>query len=256
MNAFGPLLQELDQWNFDGEEATFWWRDDDAQKSSPALIKLADLGQHYGVPIALAIIPMGIDPGLWKLIDDYPDLTVLQHGYRHKNYAPEGEKKQELGDHRSQQIVLDELDRGFSLLSAAAQNRMCPVLVPPWNRISPTLFGGLKKIGLKGLSCFGAREIAQAASNLWIVNAHADIVNWRQGKKFSGDRVAVAQLVTHLKNKRLGTADRSEPTGLLTHHLVHDDACWAFLDLLLATLDDHPAATWLSADRVFQSRWR
>ena len=256
MSPFDPLLRELDEWNFSGEEATFWWRDDDAQKSSPALIELADLSRRYGVPIGLAVIPIGADSGMWDVIADYPDLTVLQHGYQHRNHAPVGEKKQELGNHRARKIVLNELEKGFRLLDAEAKNRNCPVLVPPWNRISPDLYAGLEAIGFKGLSCFGAREVAQAATDLWIVNTHVDVVNWKQGKKFSGDIDVVAQFITHLKNKRLGVADKAEPTGLLTHHLVHDDACWAFLDELLAILDDHPAVTWLSAERVFQSRWR
>ena len=256
MNTFGPLLQELDHWNFAGEEATFWWRDDDAQRSSPALIGLAKLSQRYSVPTALAVIPVGTEPGLWNLIEDYPNLTVLQHGYQHKNHAPDREKKQELGNHRPRPLVLDELEKGYRLLNASANGRMCPVLVPPWNRISPTLYAGLEEIGLKGLSCFGPRKEAQVAADIWIVNTHVDVINWKQGKKFAGDSNVIAQLVSNLANKRLGIIDRAEPTGLLTHHLVHDDACWNFLDQLLAILDDHPAATWLSAERVFQSRWR
>ena len=256
MNIFDPLLEELDQWNFEGEEATFWWRDDDAQTDQPALVNLAELSRRYAVPIALAVIPVGAEQSLWELIERYPTLTVLQHGYRHQNHAPEGEKKQELGEHRALQTVLAEIEDGFRLLGAAPEGRLCPVLVPPWNRLSPDLLPCLQEIGLKGLSCFGARKVSLASDNLWIVNTHVDIMQWKPDRKFIGETRVVKQMVSHLQDKRLGVADRAEPTGLLTHHLVHSEICWTFLEQLLATMDDHPAASWLSAERVFQTRWR
>lgn len=256
MNPFSSLLEELDQWNFEGEEATFWWRDDDAQKNEPALARLADLSRRYRVPLALAVIPVGADRSLWELIEFYPELTVLQHGYRHRNHAPEGEKKQELGDHRALRTVVAEIEQGFKSLSAVPAGRLCPVLVPPWNRLSQELFPYLQEIGLKGISCFGARKASLASDNLWVVNTHIDIMQWKPSRGFIGETESIRQAVSHLRDKRLGAADKAEPTGLLTHHLVHSDACWSFLEELLATLDDHPAASWLSAERVFQSRWR
>ena len=44
------LYRELDQWNFDGVAATFWWRDDDARAPSGELAKL--VGTFSAIPRA------------------------------------------------------------------------------------------------------------------------------------------------------------------------------------------------------------
>ena len=39
------LIDELDQWPKAGRTFDVWWRDDDATQSSPALIRLTELGE-------------------------------------------------------------------------------------------------------------------------------------------------------------------------------------------------------------------
>ena len=46
-------------------------------------------------------------------------------------------------------------------------------------------------------------------------------------------------------------ADADEPTGILTHHLVQDDATDDFLLRLMALTAAHPAARWLDGGEVF-----
>jgi len=93
-----------------------------------------------------------------------------------------------------------------------------------------------------------------AAPGLRAVNTHADIIDWKNGKRFAGADAAAGALVAHLRARRLGEVDDAEPTGLLTHHLVHDDAAWEFLARLLARLDDHPAVKWRRAAEIFGAR--
>jgi len=38
----------------------------------------------------------------------------------------------------------------------------------------------------------------------------------------------------------------TNPIGLLTHHLVHDDTAWRFLDQLFAITADHSGCRWAS----------
>jgi hypothetical protein len=45
-------------------------------------------------------------------------VRILQHGYAHVDHAPEGAGSWELGDHRPQDAVLEELALGFARLSA------------------------------------------------------------------------------------------------------------------------------------------
>ena len=51
--------------------------------------------------------------------------------------------------------------------------------------------------------------------------------------------------------RKVGGAQADEPSGVMTHHLVHDGACWAFLERLVAETADHPGARWLDAGAVF-----
>jgi hypothetical protein len=52
--------------------------------------------------------------------------------------------------------------------------------------------------------------------------------------------------------KRTGYRDIDEPTGILTHHLVQNDAVWRFLEDLLQFLSDHPAVTWLDTTTIWK----
>jgi hypothetical protein len=128
---------------------------------------------------------------------------------------------------------------------------MLDILVPPWNRISDALNPSLPKLGFIGLSCFAPRAPALPGEGLVRVNAHIDIVDWRSTRTFVGEAVALEAAIDHLAARRLGTVDSDEPTGLLTHHLVHDDDCWRFAERFLSVTAAHPAARWLSAAEAF-----
>lgn len=248
------LYQELDAWNYAGVAATFWWRDDDARADSNALTRLLQLSRDYDAPLALAVIPYGLQPDLATAMQAADGVTILQHGFAHTNHAPAANKKIakkiELG-HRPAAEIYAELTRGFEILRRQFAARFLPVLTPPWNRIAAPLLDGLADIGFIGISTYGARAARDAADGIRAVNTHMDIIDWRNNKEFIGADAVAKMLVAHLRGKRVGELDAAEPTGLLTHHLVHDDACWNFLAELLAALDKHPAAQWQTAQDAF-----
>jgi len=251
----GKLYRELDEWNFAGGAASMWWRDDDAQAPSDALDRALELAQKYHAPLALAVIPHRMDDALAaRLAAAKSTVCVLQHGFAHRNHARPDEQKLELGDHRPAAAVHHELGAGFAKLGSAFGARFTPALTPPWNRIAPGLLAGLADAGFTGLSTFGPRPAPAAAPGLRAVNTHADIIDWKNGKRFAGADAAAGALVAHLRARRLGEVDDAEPTGILTHHLVHDDAAWEFLAQLLAQLDDHPAVKWRRAAEIFGAR--
>lgn len=256
MSVFEPLYKELDEWNFDGDEVMLWWRDDDAVEDTPALQQLFSLVLKYDVPLSLAVIPDLLHNSLVEAVKKQPIVKTMQHGVRHENLAPETAKKQELSSNASLQVLTEDIALGFEKMSAEFAEQFVPVMVPPWNRIDESVIAQLSSIGFLGLSCFTARARPEVDDNVWLVNTHIDIINWKNNKEFAGSENVISQLTAHLSQKRLGEADRAEPTGLMTHHLVHDIACWEFLAQLFSVLDEHPAVTWLSADRVFQTKWR
>jgi hypothetical protein len=172
---------------------------------------------------------------------------VLQHGWAHANHRPSGERSAEYAADRPLAVMTAELARGREHLRDLFGARFLPVLVPPWNRIDDAVVAALPGLGFRALSVFGPR----AAAALATVNTHLDPIAWRAGRGFVGDAKALGDLVDHLAARRVGRVDADEPTGLLTHHLVHDAALWRFLDRLLARTAAHPAARWLDPRDVF-----
>src|SRR5207302_6327062 len=128
------LEQELDAWGAAGRSATLWWRDDDAVSATAELDRLLSLAD--GVPLAVAVIPGRATDSLARRLGACPSLSVLQHGWTHTNHAPPEDKKAELGAHRPNAIMLDELAIGWRHLAGLFGAQARPVLTPPWNRMS------------------------------------------------------------------------------------------------------------------------
>lgn len=238
-----PLLQVLDARHAEGRVARLWLRDDDAIAPTPALTRLLDLCGSHGVPAVLAVIPAGVEQGLASEIDSRTGVAVTLHGWSHANHAPDGQKKQELGPHRPAGEVLRELADGYDRLDALFGNRFVPVLVPPWNRIDAALLPQLAGIGVKGLSVFGPEK----PGPLPVVNTHADIMDWHGTGRCRPTAAIVDDIV-----RRLDQMGSDEAVmGLLTHHLVHDEAAWAFIEAMFRATADHPGCRWCEAEELF-----
>lgn len=250
MSPWQRLSAELDQWQALGRAATLWWRDDDAVTATPALEKLLGLQRRHGVPLALATIPAQVQEALACKLEHHPQIAVLQHGYAHANHAGKGERATELGAQRPREVVVEELQKGWRNLRALFAHRLLPVMVPPWNRISPGLYPDLYGLGYRALSCFSPRSHAELDCGLLQSNCHADLIDWRGGRRFRGEDPTLEQICDHLQARRQGRADATEATGILSHHLAHDDDCWRFLDTLLDRCNRHPGARWLEADEA------
>jgi hypothetical protein len=241
---FDTLLGELDCWPSD--QATIWWRDDDAVADTPQLRKLLDLSRKSRAPVALAAVPLCAGPDLAAALRGQPGIKVWQHGYAHTDHATPPAKKAELGDDRLVDDVIGELESGRNLLRLLFSDIFDPVLVPPWNRIGPAVRAALPSAGFDRLSTVKARSGSQVLPRE--VNIHADIIDWRGAHGFIGEESVVSALVGHLAARRRGEADRNEPTGILSHHLIHDRACWDFLADFLDMIAQHPAARLMHPD--------
>ena len=78
------------------------------------------------------------------------------------------------------------------------------------------------------------------------INTHIDPINWRGDRKVVAQKDLLTMVVSHLQARRLGHSDFREPTGLLTHHLVHDEDIWAVLFQLMSFLNQHRAVRWIT----------
>jgi len=248
--AWQALSGELDAWQREGRQASFWWRDDDAGRPDSRLDRLLGVAAGIPFPLGLAVVPAWLAISVTESIRAAPErIVVLQHGFNHTNHETEispGEKKvrpAECGIARPAQVVLDEAVEGARRLRAAFGSRFLPVFVPPWNRIAADVIAGLPGAGYQGLSSFRPRLRAEPAPGLLEVNCHVDPILWREGHRFAGAAATLDGLRAHLGARRRLHVDPAEPTGLLTHHRDMSGACWDFLTELLARLRGHPAVT-------------
>jgi hypothetical protein len=249
--AWNRLGQELDTWAETGQCASFWWRDDDASTAGERLAKMLNLSSQYNIPLALAVIPSRLQPSLPDTLQEHPLVAVLQHGFAHENNAGDGQRKLELGGRRARSDIVADLERGYQILDQSFGARFSPVLVPPWNRIDDQLLSVLPELGFRGISTMRVRRSAYPAPRLLQVNTHLDPINWRHQGCFLGVYPAIAILLQHLRARRTGYRDSAEPTGILTHHLVQNDAVWRFLDELFEFLSLHPAVSWRDSSSIW-----
>jgi hypothetical protein len=247
---WSDLAHELDRWAQEGRIATLWWRDDDAAAPSRRLDELLALAGK--VSVALAVIPGLAGEALAARLGrpGGSPARVLQHGWRHVDHASGG-KKSEFPPSRSPEEIVGDLAKGRARLSALFGASTLAVLAPPWNRFHDAFLPLLAAGGIRAISRVNPRPTAWPAPGVFAANVHVDLVAWRGDRGFVGEAAALAGLAWHLRSRRCGGADRDEPTGILTHHLVQDEATGAFLVRLLGLTLDHPAARWLNAGEVF-----
>jgi hypothetical protein len=256
MVKWPDLMAEFDRWEEAGKVATLWWRDDDAVAPTARLGRLLSIAS--GVPVSLAVIPADAEQELAQWLAEYlhsaprGSVAVLQHGWRHLNHSGVA-KKSEFPAERPTSEMAAELAAGRARLSDLFGARAQPVLVPPWNRFDGSLLGLLARCGLTGISRARARSGSLRALGIIEVNIHVDLVAWKEGRGFIGEDAALGGLVEHLRARRLRAACADEPTGILTHHLVQDQATDAFLDQLITVSVAHPAVLWLDASEIFTS---
>ncbi len=240
------LDTELAHWRAAQLQLPIWWRDDDAISQTPALDQLMELSRELGVCVHLAVIPKFADQSLVDAFQSYRGFVPLVHGWAHENHAPPSAKKAEFAHQRP--ALVDEARMGLDRLRTLFGKDSVEVFVPPWNRIHPELVAELPRLGYKTLSTFTPRQTRFAAPGLLQVNTHIDPINWRGGGGLADPEKLLTQLVSHLKDRREGRADATEPLGILTHHLVHDADIWTFTrDCISHLLDGGAEAVTISS---------
>lgn len=245
MNAqWSPLHRELDLWRASGLQIPIWWRDDDAVSDTTALRRLGQLAATAGIDVTLGIIPLHADRSLASYLSYTPHLRPAVHGWSHQNHAPVDEKTAEFGAHRALHDMLDEIENAMGRLHASYGSRLLPMFIPPWNRISGDVLKSLPKLGFRFVSTATPRATKWAAAGLEQVNTHIDPIDWRGTRGLLPIEQIVKNTTDILRDRREGRSDASEPLGLLTHHLVHDEAIWSFCAEFLNVLRSGPVTFW------------
>lgn len=231
--ALSRLAGHFDACAARGTPRTVWWRDDDARLPGPRLERLGAVARE--APLALAVIPEGASPALQAWCADH-GASVLQHGIAHRNHQAHG-KKAELGDARPVETILAALLEARRKIEGPAT---LDVLVPPWNRMREDLAAPLAAAGYLGLSRFG-RSCAQTP--ILRVDTHIDPIAWRSTRSLAAPEALDAMVADAILAEG--------PIGLLTHHIDHDEAIWAFLADFADLVTTHEGARWASAAEIF-----
>jgi hypothetical protein len=235
---WSDLVIELDRWEEAGLEARLWWRDDDAVTPTPELDRL--LGIAAGAPLGLAVIPADAAADLAAVLDPFPLVVVLHHGWCHANHA-RGGKKSEYPADRHPVDIAEELDEGRQRLRSLFGARALPVFVPPWNRFAERFVPLLREAGLSTLSQMAPRK-NKPPPGVIIADVHLDVVAWHEDRKFIGVNAALGRLIAELRARR--ESDDPGAIGVMTHHLVMDRATEDFMARLDGTIAAHWAARW------------
>jgi len=236
------LAVELAIWSRRRKTPRLFLRDDDAVRVTTALDRLCDLTARWKIPLLLAIIPQPAKDELTAYLGARALITPAVHGFSHRNYAKADEKKIELGGHRNIEEVLEELATGREKLLRMFGSSLSHILVPPWNRIDADIAARVAEAGFSGISGFGWKT---SHGPLPRVNTHVDIIDWKNSKKARSLEMVKSDLAYHLKKAR---EENFAPVGILTHHLVHDKACWNMLEELFALLHRHGNVEWMATD--------
>lgn len=220
--SFEELGKELGFWKHAGVLPRFWWRDDDGHASTPALGRAIEWSNSNCVSGLLSAIPAKLDHSLAEVLEEAPLLWVAQHGWSHTNHVAAPGNPSELGRDRPLQDVAAELSRGDQILSKAFAKRYLPVVVPPWNRLSPEIAARLPSLGYAGLSSHWGLHRSDSPPELNYFDTHVDASEKANGHWTGASGPAIlSSLVRALQSVR--TSGRHEPIGILTHHLFMDD---------------------------------
>jgi hypothetical protein len=126
------------------------------------------------------------------------------------------------------------------------------VFVPPWHGFDARFLPLLPRYGIGWISRKGPRPSERATEGLRQANAHAAPIRWSVPPSFGDEEEYLSTIVDHLRGRRVRSYDFDEPTGILTHHLVQNDASYAFIARLLDLTAKHQAAEWLNPREIFQ----
>jgi hypothetical protein len=233
----------------------FWWRDDDASAHTPELDRLLGLAHRHKAGIALAAIPRRLERSLADRLNGEDAAFALVHGSSHANHAPPGEKKAEFGNHRPIDAMAMEAAAALSMARDLLGAKLLPVFVPPWNRIAPSLISRLQGSGYEAVSTFRDRPASNPVEGLMQINTHIDPIDWHGTRSLAEPEDIVSILAGAVERRVEGVADRSEPIGFLTHHLVHDEAIWSFCELLMTYLAEKDIH-FLRIDELFRNKSR
>lgn len=250
------LVDELNCWADHGLTVRMWLRDDDACALSQPLWRLREMARNYDIAAGLAVIPGLLQEDLSNLLAEVPrEFFPMCHGWKHVNHGTI-EKPCEFGGGRPKGDILADAKLAFDRFQYSLGGTRV-FFVPPYNCLDESVANELIDIGFAGVSrgpTLLEARLAKIARTFWIpsvakihddpmvprVNAHIDVIDWRRKTAKTVERI-VNDLMGYLRLRRRGFIESTEPIGILTHHLDHDELVWRLCHELLDRVRHHPS---------------
>lgn len=212
--------------------ATFF-RADDIGVPSANFTRLLEIFARHRTPLNLAVVPTWLTERRWREIgalarSDAGLWCWHQHGRRHQNHQEHG-KKGEFGTDRAPGAIRRDLVQGRDRLRAIIGPELTPVFTPPWNRCSAVTLELLPELGFSAVSRSAGATPAAPIPDLFV---NVDLHTRREPTADAGMTALLEELRRAIA---LGWC------GIMIHHQRMNSHAFAFLDLLLAQIRNHPA---------------
>ena len=214
----------------------FWWRDDDVFDDTQELNKLLNFSTENNLPAYLSVIPKNLSDGAIAKIKEHRNISVMQHGYSHINYANIGEPLNEFGNHRSLDTQFNKIQLGFDKLRISFGEQFIPVFVPPWHHISESVLEQLYTVGIKEISLIGDGD--KNYPNLINKNVDIDIFSWKTQSETSYE-VNIrdyGQILDDFYNKIILNNNNSITIAIVTHSQIMNKQDWKIFGKLIMIL--------------------
>jgi hypothetical protein len=238
--ALARLNHELAIWRRAWKSPILWWRDDDAREPTWKLKRL--LHVRDSLPLTLAVIPDGNMQELASHLKGVEGITIAQHGVDHENRLRAGGPRSEFPEWTQQEEINAAVASGRARMTAAGLNP--GLFVPPWNE--PTDMQ-LTAVAAVGYDTYSIGVNGAPRNGLKHVGAQVDVLRWKGEPRFRGRRRIFDALRKQLERRR-ESGQFDEPIGILTHHLVHDEKTWDFLEWFVEF--STPRFDWRSIDET------
>jgi hypothetical protein len=254
------LRAEIRAWRETGRRARFWVRDDDAVTFTPELSELLQLCSEEQIPIALAVIPENAAQDLRDAVSGRPGVTVLQHGFDHKNRGGPRDKS-EFPAVRPFDEAVTSVRAGWKHISEQFGDQALPVFVPPWGTCSLAVRRRLPETGLSGYSPspvgpFRADELCRRGGTRSSVGLSLAGTHLAVNRPVATDTSPLpisrhlAFLASLVNAVRSDDSDPEEPIGIMTHAWGVDAGVRDFLRELFRVTRD-AGAEWANARELF-----
>ncbi|WP_243310740.1 polysaccharide deacetylase [Fundidesulfovibrio agrisoli] len=213
-----------------GGRAQVFFRADDVAVPGNSFTKMVGIFREGGAPLCMATVPSWLTVSRWQaLLKEAREDELFcwcQHGWRHMNFEPVGQKKREFGQARPAKDKRLDLTKGFKRLGEIMEQRFTPVFSPPWNRCDGESMAAMPAIGFRGLSrTVGAGP--NPPENLPDFPVRMDLHTRKEPDP-------QASLEAMLDEMRQGLA--SGRLGVMLHHQRMNDAAGVFLAALIKEL--------------------